>query len=276
MPGIDALPYALLLLTSEFAVGTLLSLFAIDLRGTVPRGLLKMGAGVAIVATGLSLWIAVSVPASGAVDGYGLAAHYLQPVRFALTVTLILSITFAVAIWMGRRTAELIDGVVTSAAALATLGLITTLIRPAAGFAPAFVSLLAGSVALGGVTLAMTLGHWYLVTPRLPEQPLNEMTLRLLAIIGAQVLLLGLNVALLSTGGRQPPVAAAVPLGQNPALWLRIGVGLGLAGLLTFMAWQSSRARGMMSATGLLYLATGAVLAGQALACALLFTTGIP
>jgi len=42
------------------------------------------------------------------------------------------------------------------------------------------------------------------------------------------------------------------------------------------MAWRSSLARGMMSATGLLYLATGAVAAGQALACALLFTTAIP
>lgn len=52
-------------------------------------------------------------------------------------------------------------------------------------------------------------------------------------------------------------VTLAVGIGQNPALWLRIAVGLLFPIALCTMAWQSSRMRGMMSATGLLYLATG-------------------
>jgi hypothetical protein len=42
------------------------------------------------------------------------------------------------------------------------------------------------------------------------------------------------------------------------------------------MAWQSSRERAMMSATGLLYIAVGAVFAGEVLARGLLFATGSP
>ena len=42
------------------------------------------------------------------------------------------------------------------------------------------------------------------------------------------------------------------------------------------MAWRASVERGMMSATGLLYIATGAVLAGEALARGLQLATAIP
>jgi hypothetical protein len=42
------------------------------------------------------------------------------------------------------------------------------------------------------------------------------------------------------------------------------------------MAWQSSVVRAMMSAAGLLYIALGAVLAGEVLARGLLFVTAVP
>ena len=88
-----------------------------------------------------------------------------------------------------------------------------------------------------------------------------------------QIVLLALN---LTIAARQPPDAGVIPFAQNPGLWLRAGVGLLFALVLSFMAWRCSRGRDMMSATGLLYLATGAVLAGQALACSLIFSTAIP
>jgi hypothetical protein len=44
--------------------------------------------------------------------------------------------------------------------------------------------------------------------------------------------------------------------------------------VLAWLAWRTARIRGMMSATGLLYIALGAVLAGEVLARGLLFTTG--
>jgi hypothetical protein len=43
---------------------------------------------------------------------------------------------------------------------------------------------------------------------------------------------------------------------------------------VTWLAFKAAQIRGMMSATGLLYIALGAVLAGEGLARGLLFSTG--
>ena len=48
----------------------------------------------------------------------------------------------------------------------------------------------------------------------------------------------------------------------------------GLDVVLATLAWQAATIRGMMSATGLLYIAVAAVLAGEVLARGLLFATG--
>ena len=124
-----------------------------------------------------------------------------------------------------------------------TLVLLSALVQqPTWGFAGAFLSVLAGGLALGGVTLAMALGHWYLVTPRLPEAPLVELNLGVLTVLAVQIVLLILNVAI-------PARQVLLPLAllQNPAFWLRTLVGLALALLLVFLAWQASRIRVMTS-----------------------------
>jgi hypothetical protein len=276
MPGIDTLPLTLLLLTTQFAIGFQLWLFVLDLRATVTRGLIKLAAGLSIIATAVSLWLAASIPSGANVSGFAFQRSDLTIARYALVGMLLLSIAGAVALLTNHRSAELAAEACASFATIALLGVLASFVRPeGVGLLGTTLSLLAGSLALGGVCLAMTLGHWYLVTPRLPEQPLNEVTFSLLMIIILQCILLTLNVLLLSVHGR---IAApnGPGIGQNPAFWLRVGVGFALAGLFTYMAWQSSKVRGMMAATGLLYLATGAVLAGQALACSLIFTTAIP
>ena len=154
------------------------------------------------------------------------------------------------------------------------LGLCAALVRlPAWGYAGVLLSLLAGALSLGAVTLGLLLGHWYLVSPRLPEKPLNELTLALIAVLAVQAVIVLVNLAL---PVQHTPDRQAGPLLQNPALWLRLGVGLALPLVLALLAWRSSVGRGMMAATGLLYLALGAVLAGEALARGLQFATAIP
>jgi hypothetical protein len=266
------LPYALLLLGTEFAAGSQLWLLAVIMRGQVTAGFLKMSAGLSAAGTLIAVLIALGIPAAANAGDYPLIAAYFNPLRFALLVMLLLSLISAIAVWRAGRALSIWSSGAASVASLAAIAIAAAIVQaPAWSYAGVVASLLAGALALGGVTLAMSLGHWYLVTPRLPEGPLVEMNLAVLAILAAQALLLIIDVAV---PARQQLLS--LPLAQNPALWLRAGIGLALAGLLVFMAWQSSRLRGMMSATGLLYLATGAVLAGQALACALLFATGIP
>ena len=268
------LPYAVLLLLAEFTIGGQLALYATDLRGTVTRGFVKLSAGMIAAGAALTLWLAYAIAPAQSVAGYALAQRYFEPARAVIALALVLIVAYAVLIACERRKQSLILGALASAAAIASLALVSAIVQiPTWSYAGTFLSLLLGGLALGGVTLAMSLGHWYLVTPRLPEQPLNEMTLGLLGILGLETLLLVVN---LIAPVREAPQALTVGIGQNPALWLRVGVGLLFPIALCSMAWRSSRMRGMMSATGLLYLATGAVLAGEALACALLFTTAIP
>lgn len=269
-----ALPYSLLLLLTEFSAGGQLFLFAVGLRGTAARGFLKMGAALVAAGSALTLWMALAVAPTSSVGGYTLSVSSFTLSRASLALLLLLALGYTAGLFAGRRRAALALGLGASLAALLVLGFVSAIVQqPTWSFAGTFASLLFGGLALGGVTLAMSLGHWYLVTPRLPERPLNEMTVALLCIFLVQAVLLAVNLA---APARQQPASIGVATAQNPALWLRVGVGLILPLVLGFMAWQSSRARGMMSATGLLYLATGAVLAGEALACSLLFSTAIP
>jgi len=266
------LPHALLLLLTEFAAGSLLWLLVIELRATAPHGYMKMAAGIATGAVLLAALAAAALPARASAGPYPLAATFFRPLKVALLITLLLSLASSALVWRKPGRPALAISAAASASGLAALALLAAIAQePTWGFAGLFLTALAGGLALGGVTLAMALGHWYLVTPRLPEAPLVELNLWLLTIIAGQTVLLMVNVAV-------PVRQVLLPLAllQNPAFWLRVLVGLGLALFLVLLAWQSSRIRGMMSATGLLYLATGAVLAGQALACALLFASAVP
>jgi hypothetical protein len=173
-----------------------------------------------------------------------------------------------------------------SAAAVAGAGLVAMVAYyvslPTWGYAGALLSIASGTVAVGAVVLAMTLGHWYLMTPRLPREPLAELTLLLVAAIVLQMVLLIVNVLI---PAREVPEATAflgsTALGANPAFWLRIAIGLLFPAALGYLSFVSSRGypaneNAMMSATGLLYIAVGAVLVGEVLARGLLFLTGVP
>ena len=117
---------------------------------------------------------------------------------------------------------------------------------------------LTGSVALGGITGEMLLGHWYLIDPRIPRRPLRR-----LAAAGALGVVVDAVVVL----------ASAMPLGGST---IGLVVSLGLAGasfLLMAAVWFALKQPsypGVMAATGLSYLAVltslGAVSALRVLA----------
>ena len=127
----------------------------------------------------------------------------------------------------------------------------------------------------GGVFAAMILGHWYLVTPKLPEQPLVDVSRALMLLVAAQVVLfvvwVGAGVGPGATGG---PFGAMV----GPwALftWLRLIVGLVLPLVVSWAALQTAKTRSMESATGLLYINVGTIAAGTILAAGLYFGAGL-
>ena len=142
------------------------------------------------------------------------------------------------------------------------------------GTATLLVQLVVVSAATGGVFAAMILGHWYLVTPKLPEAPLILLARSLLAVVILQVVLFWAWVATGAGPGDGAPFAALV----GPwalFVWLRLIVGLVFPLIVSWASVQTARTRSMESATGLLYINVGSIAAGTILAAGLYFGAGL-
>jgi hypothetical protein len=136
------------------------------------------------------------------------------------------------------------------------------------------VQLVIVSAATGGVFAAMILGHWYLVTPKLPEAPLILLARSLLAVIVIQLVLFWAWVATGAGPAGGAPFAALV----GPwalFVWLRLIVGLVFPLVVSWASVQTARSRSMESATGLLYINVGSIAAGTILAAGLYFGAGL-
>jgi hypothetical protein len=142
------------------------------------------------------------------------------------------------------------------------------------GVAGLLLQLSVVTAAIGGVFAAMTLGHWYLVTPKLPEAPLILLSRTLLAVIVVQVVLF---VVWVGTGAGPAGGAPLSALTGEWALfvWLRLIVGLLFPLVVSWAAVQTARTRSMESATGLLYINVGTIAAGTILAAGLYFGAGL-
>jgi hypothetical protein len=130
------------------------------------------------------------------------------------------------------------------------------------------------SAAIGGVFAAMILGHWYLVTPKLPEAPLILLARALLVVVAVQVVLFW---AWIATGAGPADAAPFTALVGPWALfvWLRLIVGLVFPLIVSWASVQTARTRSMESATGLLYINVGSIAAGTILAAGLYFGAGL-
>ncbi len=269
-----ALPYTLLILLVEFTIGGLWVLWLAQLRGQSAASFVKFGAGTVFVMAAFTFWVAAKIHVGTEVDGYPLDASYMPAARVALALLFALSFLYALLALRESRVASLAVGGATSFAGLVAIALLAQVFAlPTWGYVGTLLSLIVGGLVVGAVSMGMILGHWYLVTPRLPEQPLREMTFFLLVAMAVQALLIILALAL----PRDAIVNSVdTPILQNPFFWMRIGGGLAFPMVLTYMAYDSSGVRAMQSATGLLYIAMALVLSGEVLAKGLLFVSAVP
>jgi hypothetical protein len=142
------------------------------------------------------------------------------------------------------------------------------------GTAALLVELAAVSAATGGVFAAMILGHWYLVTPKLPEAPLILLSRVLVVVVATQVVLF---VVWAMRAAGPPGGAPFSALTGEWALfvWLRLIVGLIFPLVVSVAAVKTAQTRSMESATGLLYINVGTIAAGTILAAGLYFGAGL-
>ncbi len=266
-----AMPHALFIIFAEMAVGSLIIIQLLDARALVTRGFLRVSAGAIWAIAGLAWTLALALSSEPDIDGYPIDESSLGFVRWSAFALFAVALPYVAASFSQSRRATLAAGVAAAVVGVVLLMAVAVLIAPPMwGYAAAALSLMVGALVVGAVSTAMVLGHWYLVTPKLPSRPLDLVTLGLFGGLIAQGALIIVSV----TAPVREEVEAGTDLAmaENLAFWLRI-LALLLPTALAWMAWRSSRERAMQAATGLLYLTMGAVLTGELLARGLLFAT---
>ncbi len=257
------------------AVGSFAFVLLTRLRTPVTRGYLAFTA-LCAAGFGFLAWLSDDGLAPAA-TGSPVVANVLfdGPRRPLMGLFVVLALVTMVAVARGRpgvrpALAGLAIGVaslVCGALAWGTGGAMATLMLG--------VQLLVLAAATGGVFAAMILGHWYLVTPRLPEAPLVLASRVLLGVIALQIALFAVWVGVgVGPGASGGPFAALV----GPwalFVWLRLLVGLVFPLIVSWAAVQTARSRSMESATGLLYINVGTIAAGTILAAGLYFGAGL-
>lgn len=255
-------------------LGTYAAVVLLRRRSAATRGYLGFATACAI-AFGILAWLSDdALPASLAASPVVTDPTFDAPRRAALAAFVVAAL--AALILRRRSTAA---GGIAESLALAAGGL--TVLFGALGWgggplgaAALLVHLAALFAATGGVFAAMVLGHWYLVTPKLPEAPLILLARALLAVMAIQV---GLFVAWVALGAGPAGPAPFGALTGEWALfvWLRLIVGLIFPLVVSWAAVQTARTRSMESATGLLYINVGTIAAGTILAAGLYFGAGL-
>ena len=134
------------------------------------------------------------------------------------------------------------------------------------------------ALVLGLVSGAMLFGHWYLIDLEMPVDYLRSFV-RLLGIaLVADLIALGLAIAMPAVVGSAGAAAAVHELfaAHLGLLGFRLLLGPVATIVLVWMCWQTLKIPETRAATGLLYIAIMSVLVGEMLGRFILFRTGIP
>jgi hypothetical protein len=275
--SVESLPYTVLLLLAQFTAGTVALVLYTQVRGVFEPAFLRTCMWLVVGSAVLLMLTALAIDPTTDAGGFALDPDALDPIKALSMAMVLFCVVYAFYL---RKEDETFLATATGATAtgigVAILVLVSTLVRiPTWSVAGPALTMFAGALTLGSFTVAMIWGHWYLVNPRLEPEPLNELTLICLGAVLLQLSVTAVNAIIPAGAAVDSDALLAIDLPSNPAFWLRVGVGLVFPAALAYMAYSSSKEGAMMSATGLLYIAVGAVLAGEALGRGLLFVTGV-
>ena len=257
--NLEALPFVNWIFWAALTSGTLLVVGGTEMLGGTTRGYRLFMAALLVVCAGVLLLSELNLVA-------GTPADATAPMRRSLVwVVSGLTLGYLVAS-IARLPRSLL------AIAAGTAGIVALATLAAAGgtlSAPLFAAqLILASLALGAVSAAMLLGHWYLVTPRLSPDPLRRMMWLLLGTLVLQAATFALAVLAISSGPLGGPIGWLT--------WLRLLVGIVLPIGITILALLASRAASLQASTGLLYIGMAFVMAGSIAGASLAYLTGVP
>lgn len=271
----ESLPYTVLLILAQITAGSLATLCIFNLRFQLTRGYLLTSAATILSFALLTSGTILSLEIPESISGFLINKEMENLTRLLLHGTVILSALHLLSLWKLEPMISRILGALAAISGSAAIFALAALFSPPAwSYHIVAVNLALGSLVLGGSLMAMLWGHWYLTSGKLPKEPMVAM---------AKFTLGALLLHALSTGIFSSLPAASPPINEisfgnlylNANFWLRMSVGFGFPIAATWLAWRAALINGMMSTTGLLYLALGAILGGETLGRALFFTTGV-
>ena len=185
--NVAALPYTLLLILAELSIGSLWVTLASDLRGGVTRGFVMTMALCVAISAGLTYWVASGVTVGADVDGYRVDSDWFDPAKRALIVVIVTSTLYMFSAFMGWDAIGRFAGIAGAIAGALVVGCLAAMLAPPTwGYPGELLALIAGTMALGAVSVSMVWGHWYLTEGSLPAWPLRDLAWILIAALGFQ------------------------------------------------------------------------------------------
>ena len=269
-----------ILVFGELAWGGLFAL-SIPPFFNVERGFYKSSASVYLAASiTTAIGLALLAWRGGAPAGPGAGLLWMAAALWTLA-------SAAVAVYLYTLWTE--SGLLRSRAYALGLGLgllalifSVTLLMPAGfgavGAVAYALTAITSALVLGLVSGAMLFGHWYLIDLDMPVDYLRTYVRMLAIVLLADLVALGLAIALPAMLGNVISAAAVHDLFASHLGLLAVRLILGPIAtiILVWMCWQTLKIPQTMAATGLLYIAVMSVLVGEMLGRFILFRTAIP
>lgn len=273
----QAFPESFLLFLFQIALGGLFALAATPFQ-QLERGFYKSTAGVLFVIGVMGFWGKVHLYSQSPADaGFWssaeIALHLLFLIFFGGYLTslwwerpLFRARCFSLALFTG------LAGLVLTALGFypAPSGPIQSLIYP--------VSFFLSALLLGGVTVGMLIGHWYLIDAGQSLEPFVRIFKFFVTFLIVQTVFFWAVVALLYFAG-SPALVGGLNLAWSNHFWLlvaRVLISQAAPLVLSWMIWRTLKIPHTMAATGLFYIALLGVFVGEILARQLLALTALP
>jgi len=273
-----AFPASFLLLFYQIALGGLFAMAATPFH-ELERGFYKSTGGVLFVSGLLSLWGKTDLyrnSFTGAPD-LGMVAEMILHILFVLLFALYLFSLWGEHILFRARTfsSSLLTGLVGLAVMShsfhrAPLWSLESFLYPLSFFLSALI--------LGGVTVGMLLGHWYLIDTGQSLDPFVRIFKFFVVSLIVQTIFLSILPLALYLLGSAKTVLDLQRLWQEHYFLLLARVSAAQIGplVLSYMIWRTLKIPHTMAATGLFYIALLGVFVGEILGRQILALTSLP
>ena len=272
-----AIPLITLQAVVEVAVGGMLALFITDVTRQVTRGFLASTGGVLVLIGGLGVAAEFFLPDPSHLTDHPVNAAWVDPSVRISAVFIGLFVLYLVTVYLRPPVLHVAIGALACAAGLAAIiAQSVAFPTPQWGAYGSAASFVLSTIAIGGVTTAMLLGHWYLVVPNLSTRPLFILLGVVAGSFLLQVVLAAVSLLVLAGSSGVASRNDVITGGYSIVFWMHVAAGIALPLLITALAFQSTRLRSLMSATGLLYVAVVLTLVGQVTGKVIFFSGNLP